>query len=72
MLVMGQEAPVTSCTIICSGQGPVISVQPSCLNFGEIQVLQNNIMKFRIFNDSLIPAQFKLTSVNIFQTNCFK
>ncbi|EFN63971.1 Hydrocephalus-inducing protein [Camponotus floridanus] len=66
MLVMGQEAPVTSCTIICSGQGPVISAQPSCLNFGEIQVLQNNIMKFCIINDSPIPAQFKLTSVNIF------
>lgn len=72
MLVMGQEAPVTSCTIICSGQGPVVSAQPSCLNFGEIQVLQNNIMKFCIINDSPIPAQFKLTSVNIFRIYSFK
>lgn len=72
MLIIGQEAPVTSCTITCSGQGPVVSVQPSCLNFGEIQVLQNNIMKFRIINDSPIPAQFKLTPVNIFRINCFK
>ncbi|KAL6429112.1 hypothetical protein ACFW04_008117 [Cataglyphis niger] len=66
MLTMGEEAPVTSCTIICSGQGPVISVQPTSLNFGEIQVLQHKIMNFCIINDSPIPAQFKLTSVNIF------
>lgn len=72
MLTMGEEAPVTSCTIICTGQGPVVSAQPTCLNFGEIQVLQNKIMNFRIINDSPIPAQFKLTSVNIFRINCFK
>lgn len=66
MLTMGEEAPVTSCTIICSGQGPVVSVQPTSLNFGEIQVLQHKIMNFCIINDSPIPAQFKLTSVNIF------
>ncbi|XP_072764395.1 hydrocephalus-inducing protein-like [Anoplolepis gracilipes] len=62
MLTMGEEIPVTACTIMCSGQGPVISAEPTCLNFEEIQVLQNKIMNFRIINDSPIPAQFKLTS----------
>lgn len=69
MLTMGEEAPITSCTINCIGQGPVVSVQPISLNFGEIQVLQNKVMNFRIINDSPIPAQFKLISVNIFQIN---
>ncbi|KAL6255306.1 hypothetical protein P5V15_013646 [Pogonomyrmex californicus] len=62
MLTMGEQAPVTSCTIICNGQGPVVSVQPTCLNFGEIQVLQDKVMYFRIINDSPIPVQFKLIS----------
>lgn len=66
MLTMGEQTPITSCTIICNGQGPVVSVQPICLNFGEIQVLQNKVMNFHIINDSSIPAQFKLTSVNNF------
>jgi len=69
---MGEQAPVTSCTIICNGQGPVISMQPICLNFKEIQVLQDKVMNFHIINDSPIPAQFKLTSVSIFQISCYK
>ncbi|KYQ52600.1 Hydrocephalus-inducing protein [Trachymyrmex zeteki] len=62
MLTMGEQAPVTSCVIISNGQGPVVSVQPICLNFGEILVLQDKVMNFNIINDSPIPAQFKLTS----------
>lgn len=72
MLTMGEQAPVTSCMIICNGQGPVVSAQPTCLNFGEIQVLQDKVMNFYIINDSPIPAQFKLPSVNIFQIICYK
>lgn len=80
MLTMGEQAPITSCMINCNGQGPVVSVQPICLNYGEIQVLQNKVMNFHIINDSPIPAQFKLTSVNNFQivainnkfTHCIK
>jgi len=66
MSTMGEQIPITSCTIICNGQGPVVSVQPICLNFEEMQVLQNKIMNFYIINDSPISAQFKLTSVNNF------
>lgn len=66
MLTMGQQTSVISCTIICNGQGSIVSVQPTCLNFEEIQVLQDKVMNFHIINDSPIPAQFKLTSVNIF------
>ncbi|EFN85828.1 Hydrocephalus-inducing protein-like protein [Harpegnathos saltator] len=62
MLTMGEQAPVTSCTIICNGQGPVVSVEPAYLEFGDIQVLQEQITYFRIINDSPIPAQFKLTA----------
>jgi len=72
MLTMGEQAPVMSCTIICNGQGPVISMQPICLNFKEIQVLQDKVMNFHIINDSPIPAQFKLASVSIFQISCYK
>lgn len=80
MLTMGEQAPIMSCMITCNGQGPVVSAQPICLNFGEIQVLQNKVMSFHIINDSPIPAQFKLTSVNNFQiiavnnkfTHCIK
>lgn len=63
---MGEQTPITSCTIICNGQGPVVSAQPICLNFEELQVLQDKVMSFQIINDSPIPAQFKLTSVNNF------
>lgn len=66
MLTMGEQAPVTSCMIICNGQGPVVSAQPICLNFGEVHVLQEKVMNFHIINDSPIPAQFKLGSVNTF------
>lgn len=66
MLTMGEQIPITSCTIISNGQGPVVSVQPISLNFGEMQVLQNKILNFHIINDSPISAQFKLTSVNNF------
>ncbi|XP_039306781.1 hydrocephalus-inducing protein homolog [Solenopsis invicta] len=48
--------------IICNGQGPVVSAQPICLNFGEVHVLQEKVMNFHIINDSPIPAQFKLGS----------
>jgi len=66
---MGEQASVASCTIMCNGQGPIVSVQPACLNFGETQVLQDKVMNFRLINDSPIPAQFKLTSVNTFFQN---
>lgn len=62
---MGQNAPAVASSIICNGQGPVISVQPTCLDFGETEVLQARSMSFRIINDSPISAQFKIISVII-------
>lgn len=62
---MGKQMPVTSCMIVCNGQGPIVSSEPGCLDFGDIQVLQERIAHFRMINDSPIPAQFKLTSVSI-------
>ncbi|XP_014477568.1 PREDICTED: hydrocephalus-inducing protein homolog [Dinoponera quadriceps] len=61
MLTMGEQAPVTSCMIICNGQGPVVSVEPIYLDFGDIPVLQERVTYFRMINDAPIPAQFKFT-----------
>jgi len=66
MLTMGQQYPRLVCSVLCNGQGPVISVQPISLDFGEIEVLQKKVMSFRIINESPIPAEFKIISVIIF------
>ncbi|KAG7200298.1 hypothetical protein KM043_017763 [Ampulex compressa] len=61
MLTMGEQSPIISCVITCNGQGPVISAQPTKLDFGEIRVLQEKTLKFLLISDAPIPAQFKAT-----------
>ncbi|XP_043670272.1 hydrocephalus-inducing protein homolog [Vespula pensylvanica] len=64
MLTIGQNLPVAVCKLSCTGQGPIISLQPTKMDFGDVQVLQEKIMKLKVISDSPIPAQFKISLVN--------
>ncbi|XP_028982034.1 hydrocephalus-inducing protein homolog [Diachasma alloeum] len=46
--------------IICEGQGPRISVQPTHLDFGDVKVLETTSKNLKIINDSPIPADVKV------------
>nr|XP_034173204.1 hydrocephalus-inducing protein homolog isoform X3 [Osmia lignaria] len=58
MLTMGEKSSSTICIVTCTGQGPVISVEPIVLDFGDIQVLEEKTMELLVINDSPIPAHF--------------
>ncbi|XP_014609402.1 PREDICTED: hydrocephalus-inducing protein homolog [Polistes canadensis] len=60
MLTMGQNSPVIACTISCTGQGPVVSLQPTQMDFADVQVLEERSMKLRVISDAPIPAQFQI------------
>lgn len=64
MLTIGQNLPVAVCKLSCTGQGPIISLQPTKMDFGDVQVLQEKIMKLKVISDSPIPAQFKISLVS--------
>ncbi|XP_053973138.1 hydrocephalus-inducing protein homolog [Hylaeus volcanicus] len=59
MLTMGEESPCVACVITYIGQGPTISTEPSALDFGEVRVLEEQVMDLLVINDSPIPAHFK-------------
>ncbi|KAK2576816.1 hypothetical protein KPH14_005450 [Odynerus spinipes] len=61
MLTMGEESPIVACTLSCTGQGPVISLQPTQMDFGEVKVLVEKTMKLQVVNDAPIPAQFQVS-----------
>lgn len=63
MLTMGEKSSSTICIVTCTGQGPVVSVEPIALDFGEIQVLEEKTMELSVINDSPIPAHFNGTLV---------
>ncbi|XP_035733008.1 hydrocephalus-inducing protein homolog [Vespa mandarinia] len=62
MLTIGQDSPVTVCKLSCTGQGPIISFQPTRMDFGDVQVLKEKIMKLQVISDTPIPAQFNMKS----------
>lgn len=67
MLVMGEPSSVSSHLVIaCNGQGPVVSAEPTSLDFGEVKVLEEKTMEFQLINDSPIPTQFIATLVLFF------
>lgn len=67
MLVMGEPSSVSSHVVIkCNGQGPVVSAEPTSLDFGEVKVLEEKTMEFQLINDSPIPTQFIATLVLFF------
>ncbi|XP_048264436.1 LOW QUALITY PROTEIN: hydrocephalus-inducing protein [Bombus terrestris] len=62
MLVMGEPSSVSSHMVIaCNGQGPVVSAEPTSLDFGEVKVLEEKTMEFQLINDSPVPTQFIAT-----------
>ncbi|KAK1122967.1 hypothetical protein K0M31_008605 [Melipona bicolor] len=63
MLVMGDSSP-SYITITCNGQGPVVSAEPSFLDFGTMNVLEEKTKEFQLINDSHIPTQFVASLTN--------
>ncbi|KAM4614098.1 hydrocephalus-inducing protein homolog [Discoglossus pictus] len=59
--VFGSNEPVLEMTLLCTGEGPVVHVFPSELDFGEIQVLTDVSRTLCLSNQSLIPALFQAT-----------
>lgn len=51
-----------------SGEGPVVHVHPTQLDFGRIQVLKDASRKLCLSNQSAIPALFEAQMVS---TQCF-
>ncbi|XP_066585112.1 hydrocephalus-inducing protein homolog [Prorops nasuta] len=64
MKMLGEKLPVSYCEITCNGQGPVVSVEPECLNFGKVKLHVETPFKFSIVNHSPIPAYCKLNMTN--------
>lgn len=59
-------AVLNLCSIICNGQGPVVSYRPDEVKFGTIEVLKKCERKLTIVNDSPIPAIVQLQCVSTF------
>ncbi|XP_067007994.2 hydrocephalus-inducing protein homolog [Anabrus simplex] len=58
MIVFGEDKPKVICNLVCNGQGPVVSVDPHQLNFGEVRLLEEVSMELTLTNDSPVPADF--------------
>ncbi|PSN36187.1 hypothetical protein C0J52_12906 [Blattella germanica] len=59
LLVMGDKHPVPCCTVTCNGQGPVLSVEPKELMWGETSIVKQTTKELFLLNDSPIPATFQ-------------
>uniref|UniRef100_A0A8C3Q1J6 HYDIN protein n=1 Tax=Chrysolophus pictus TaxID=9089 RepID=A0A8C3Q1J6_CHRPC len=56
--VFGREESPLEVHLVSTGEGPVVYVQPSKLNFGRIPVLQDVSQTLHLFNQAVIPASF--------------
>ncbi|NXE09199.1 HYDIN protein, partial [Lophotis ruficrista] len=56
--VFGSEDSPLNIHLESTGEGPVVYVHPSKINFGRIQVLQDASRTLRLSNQSVIPASF--------------
>uniref|UniRef100_A0A669QXT0 HYDIN axonemal central pair apparatus protein n=1 Tax=Phasianus colchicus TaxID=9054 RepID=A0A669QXT0_PHACC len=56
--VFGREESPLEIHLVSTGEGPVVYVQPSKLNFGRIPVLQDVSQTLHLFNQAVIPASF--------------
>ncbi|XP_056381388.1 hydrocephalus-inducing protein homolog isoform X2 [Hyla sarda] len=57
--VYGSTQPPLEVRLLCIGEGPVVHVDPSEVNFGDIPVLTNVSRIIRLCNQSLISAPFQ-------------
>ncbi|XP_074027129.1 hydrocephalus-inducing protein homolog isoform X2 [Leptinotarsa decemlineata] len=53
--------PQAICTIICNGQGPVVSYDPDEIQFGKIELLHQVSTKVTLINDSPIWADMNIS-----------
>ncbi|XP_065590283.1 hydrocephalus-inducing protein homolog [Cyrtonyx montezumae] len=56
--VFGRERSPLEIHLVSTGEGPVVYVHPSKLNFGRIPVLQDASQTLHLFNQTVIPASF--------------
>ncbi|XP_008933568.1 PREDICTED: hydrocephalus-inducing protein homolog, partial [Merops nubicus] len=56
--VFGSEGTPLKIHLVSTGEGPVVYVQPSKINFGSIQVLQDVSRALHLSNQAVIPASF--------------
>ncbi|NWU95982.1 HYDIN protein, partial [Upupa epops] len=58
VVVFGSEGSPLKIHLVSTGEGPVVYVHPSKLNFGSIQVLQDASQTLHLSNQAVIPASF--------------
>lgn len=56
--------------LLSTGEGPVVHVHPSEINFGSIQVLQDASRSLHLSNQSVIPASFSAKMVSVAGAVC--
>ncbi|KAM6409238.1 hydrocephalus-inducing protein homolog [Rhynochetos jubatus] len=56
--VFGSEGSPLKIHLVSVGEGPVVYVHPSKINFGSIQVLQDSSRTLHLSNQTVIPASF--------------
>ncbi|XP_074751314.1 hydrocephalus-inducing protein homolog, partial [Athene noctua] len=59
--VFGSDGSPLKIHLVSTGEGPVVYVHPSKINFGSIQVLQDASRTLHLSNQSVIPASFRAT-----------
>lgn len=64
---MGDDEPRKFCHINCNGQGPVVSVNPQQISWGEVTLLQLYTKELKITNDAPITASFEALLVSYFE-----
>ncbi|XP_042653703.1 LOW QUALITY PROTEIN: hydrocephalus-inducing protein homolog [Tyto alba] len=58
VVVFGNERSPLKIHLVSTGEGPVVYVHPSKINFGSIQVLQDASQTLHLSNQTVIPAFF--------------
>ncbi|XP_075045519.1 hydrocephalus-inducing protein homolog [Mixophyes fleayi] len=59
--VFGSTEPPLEIVLFCIGEGPIVHVHPSELDFGNVPVLTDVSRTLQLCNQSLIPAPFQAT-----------
>lgn len=62
--ILGSTNPLLKADIYCIGEGPVINVAPSELDWGVCPVLTSIAKKVVLVNESLIPAEIECVLVS--------
>ncbi|KAM6349650.1 LOW QUALITY PROTEIN: hydrocephalus-inducing protein homolog [Podargus strigoides] len=58
VMVFGSEEPPLEIHLSSTGEGPVVSMHPSKINFGQVDVLQDASRTLYLSNQTAIPASF--------------